>query len=101
MTSLVKVWELPFLDESKMSDKQDIVTPRLAVICVCVHLAKSDLIKIFDAAINVSIVSHLQTNLVSSLHLVLHSETSPTGRLSSSFASKNESGTCNEQRLNK
>ena len=32
VTSLVKVWELTFLDESKMSDKQDIVTPRLTAI---------------------------------------------------------------------
>ena len=46
VTSLVKLWEFPFLNESKMSDKQDIVTPRLVVICVCVHLAKSDLINL-------------------------------------------------------
>ena len=31
VTSLVKLWEFPFLNESKMSDKQDIVTPHLTL----------------------------------------------------------------------
>ena len=31
VTSLVKLWEFPFLNESKMSGKQDIVTPHLTL----------------------------------------------------------------------
>ena len=44
---------------------------------------------------------YLQTNLFSSLHFVLHSEISPTGRVISSSDSRKYSGTCKCDRVNK
>ena len=44
---------------------------------------------------------YLQTNLFSSLHFVLHSEISPTGRDISSSDSRKYSGTCKCDRVDK